>query len=279
MKWLQDNFLGKTLLAVIAVFLLVAVLLAIVWALPVTTEVTATASEDKVVDEAIVAASKLGEMGDYQVINEKPVFNESRLPVTVDIEAEEEPVEDVEIAIKDAPEVKLTGVIITPNSKIVSLRPIQGDGKSVMAKEGEALVGDYVGWQVSSIEARSVVLESRDGQTLELELQVHDVKIAEPPKPLVPDTSTQAEAGQNSEPNGENGQALSRAEQIRQRIAERREELRREQEGQQSQSGARSQSQEGGSQKASEPVDYQSAIRAMMNKKPKKDSSKDNNDG
>ena len=148
-----------------------------------------------------------------------------------------------------------------------------------MAKEGEALIGDYVGWQVSSIQPRSVVLESRDGQTLELELQVHDVKIAEPPKPVVPDDSAQADASQDNELTGEDGRPLSRAEQIRQRIAERREELRQEQEDQQAQSQSPTQSQAASSQQENKPVDYQSAIRAMINKQPEKDSSKDNNDG
>lgn len=279
MKWLQDNFLGKALIAVIAVFLLISVFLAIVWALPVATDVTTTVAEDTVVNEDTVEVSKVGSLGDYQVINEKPVFNESRIPVTVVIE-EDEPIEDIEIAIKDAPEVKLTGVIITPNTRIASLQPIQGDAKSVMAKEGEALIGEYVGWQVASIQPRRVVLESRDGQTLELELQVHDVKIAEPPKPVVADP----DASKNGKATPAGGQALSRAEQIRQRIAERREELRREQEDQQLQNGQaqsqqRNRSQPASSQQENKPVDYQSAIRAMINKQPKNDSSKDKNDG
>lgn len=278
MKWLQDNFLGKALLAVIGVFLLVSVFLAIVWALPVSTELAAVATEDNDVSDAIIVTSSVGELDDYEVINEKPVFNESRLPVLADI-VDDEPIEDIEIAIKDAPEVKLTGVIITPGTRIASLQPVQGGAESVMAKEGEALIGDYVGWQVSSIQPRSVVLESRDGQTLELELQVHDVKIAEPPKPVVPDDSAQADARQDNELTGEDGRPLSRAEQIRQRIAERREELRQEQEDQQAQSQSPTQSQAASSQQENKPVDYQSAIRAMINKQPEKDSSKDNNDG
>jgi hypothetical protein len=273
MKWLQDNFLGMALLVVMGIFLLTSISLVIVWALPVSTEIALEASEDIDLDGPDLMATEIGSQESYTVINDKPVFNQSRLPVMEDI-VDGEGVEDVEIAIKDAPEFKLTGVIIMPGARIASLQPAEGGEKSVMAKEGEALIGDYVGWHVSSVQARKVVLESRDGQTLELELQVHDVKIAEPPKPIVvaestPDTS--AEAGDLA---AEQGEPLTRAEQIRQRIAERREELRREQEGEQSQS----QSQEGSNDQAAKAVDYQSAIRAMMNKKPKEDSSKDNND-
>jgi hypothetical protein len=58
---------------------------------------------------------------------------------------------------------------------------------------------------------------------------------------------------------------LSRAEQIRQRIAERREELRLEQEEQQAQKDT-------GADAAKKPAkssNYQSAIRDLMKKKPK----------
>jgi len=157
------------------------------------------------------------------------------------------------------------------------LKPIEGDLESVMAKEGEALTGEYVGWQVSTVGPRNVVLESRDGQKLELELQVHDVKIEEPPKPE-PAKTAQAENGRE-EAVGEDGQPLSRAEQIRQRIAERREELRREQEEQQNQSQADGRTQGDGGAKANKTPDYQSTIRAMIRNKPKDTSSNDNEDG
>jgi hypothetical protein len=95
-----------------------------------------------------------------------------------------------------------------------------------------------------------------------LDLQVHDVAIKEPPKPVV-----KAEPEPEGQKQGEDGEPLSRAEQIRQRIAERREELRQEQEEQQAGSGGR------------KPSTYQTAIRSMMNKKPKDTTSDDNKDG
>jgi hypothetical protein len=273
MKWLQDNFLGMSLLVLMGIFLLTSISLVIVWALPVSTEIAAESSADIDLNASGIVATEIGSQESYTVINDKPVFNESRLPVLEDIVGDE-PVEDIEIAIKDAPEFKLTGVIITPGTKIASLQPAQGGEGSVMAKEGEALIGDYVGWHVSSVQARKVVLESRDGQTLELELQVHDVKIAEPPKPIVVAESEPATSNVAGDPAAQGGEPLTRAEQIRLRIAERREELRREQEGEQTQN----QSQATSNDQQAKAVDYQSAIRALMNKKPKEDSSKDNND-
>ena len=273
MKWLQDNPLGTALLAAIGVFLLISLSLVIVGALPVSTEIEAVIAEETSETEAVNVVSEAGPLRDYQVINEKPVFNISRLPATEVLDVDGS-ADDESIAIKDAPEVKLTGVIITPGVRIASLKPVQGKQESVMAREGEALTGEYVGWQVSSVQPRNVVLESRDGQKLELELQVHDIKIEEPPKPKPAAKTAQAENEQRGEEVSEDGEPLSRAEQIRLRIAERREELRREQEEQQ----AQQELDEDSDAQSSKPQDYQSAIRAMINRKPKDNSNDDDND-
>ena len=201
---------------------------------------------------------EIGTLAKYQVINEKPVFNESRTP---QLGAADDGVleEDGAIEIKGAPEVKLTGVVIAPGKKVASLTPINGESESVMAQEGQSLSGEYVGWQVSSIHPRTVVLESRDGQKLELELQIHDATIQEPPKPAAPAKPVQTSLAGDVQLDNDEGEPMSRAEQIRQRIAERREELRLEQEEQQGQDGEKA------SAKPKTP-DYQSAIRDLMNK-------------
>jgi len=225
MKWLQDNPLGMVLAGLSGVFVLLAAVMAVLWTLPVSVDTTEVNTEEDTGGNAVLVAHTAGDLSEFQVINEKPVFNQSRLPV-IDVLDDGE-VDDATVAVKDAPDVKLTGVIITPSVRIASLTPADENLKSVMAHEGQPLTGDYVGWQVSSVSPRNVVLESRDGQKLELDLQVHDATIKEPPKPE-PTAKTEPPGGQ-----GEDGEPLSRAEQIRQRIAERREELRREQEDQQ----------------------------------------------
>jgi len=271
MKWLQDNPLGMALAAISGVLILFALVMAIIWNLPVSVDTAETAAQETTAGGTVLAAHQVAEMSALQVINEKPVFNESRLPVVEEV-VDGEGELDLTVAIKDAPDVRLTGVIITPSLKIASLTPADGKLESVMAHEGEALKGEFAGWQVSSVSPRTVVLESRDGQTLELELQVHDVKIKEPPKPVA---AAEPAAAGGEQPAGEDGQPLSRAEQIRQRIAERREELRREQEEQQAQREANVKAVEGNK---SVPQNYQNAIRAMMNKSKDK-SSDDKKDG
>jgi general secretion pathway protein N len=263
MKWLQGNPVGMALAALSGLFLLLSLGMAIVWTLPVAVDVADTGSDITSSDDSILAAGQIGALGDYQVINERPVFNESRLPVIEEDDAVlDEVVDDPSIAVKDAPDVRLTGVIITPGMKIASLTPADGDLESVMAHEGESLIGEYVGWKVSAVNPRNVVLESRDGRRLELELLVHDVKIKEPPKPVPAEKTAKNESGKSAAGMDEDDEPLSRAEQIRQRIAERREELRREQEEQ-------GNGEAGQPRPANGRSAYQNAIRTQMRPKSK----------
>jgi len=255
MKWLQDNPLGMALAGISGGFVLLAAVLAIVWTLPVAIETAGTAPQEKAGTGVVLTAHQVGSLSEFQVINEKPLFNASRLPVVIEAE-DEEAVADVLVAVKDAPEVRLTGIIITPSMKIASLQPIKGKKENIMAHEGESLTGEYLGWHVSLVEPRSVVLESRDGASLKLGLEIHDTRIKEPPRPEPSEKTTQT----SDKALSEDGQPLSRAEQIRQRIAERREDLRREQQEQQAQSEAGS----GSTAKAAKTNNYRNAIRSMM---------------
>jgi len=272
MKWLQDNPLGMALAAISGVLALFALGITIIWTLPVSVETIEADVQEPGTDDSILVARQVADISDFQVINQRPVFNMSRQPVVTDSELEGDSL-DLTVQIKDAPDVRLTGVIITPDMKIASLTPTDGKLEPVMAHEGQPLTGEFVGWQVSSVSPREVVLESRDGQTLNLELQVHDAKIKEPPKPVAPAVP---ETDQDKEMAAEDGAPLSRAEQIRQRIAERREELRLEQEDQQALEEARD---AGGDKPAgAKPPDYQSAIRSMMRNNSKDQSSDDKKD-
>jgi hypothetical protein len=276
MKWLQDNPLGMILAAVSGVFVLLALGMAIVGSLPVSVEAAGADTQATPESTIALAARQIGTLGDYQVVNEKPVFNESRQPVIGDvIEDDSEGVDEFEV--KDAPDVKLTGVVITPSMKIASLTPANGDIETVRAHEGESLTGEFVGWQVAAVNPRTVILESRDGQSLELDLQVHDSKIQEPVAPVAatPSKAAIAAASQNTAATDEDGEPLSRAEQIRQRIAERRAELRQEQESQQPQNDTFP----GSGGKSTKTKNYQSAIRDMMKNKRKDQGTNDNKDG
>jgi hypothetical protein len=121
--------------------------------------------------------------------------------------------------------------------------------ESLVAFEGMPLEGNFGSWQVSRIEARGVTLSSGSGEEMQLKLEVHSVAIAEPPKPKPvaegkkPGKEAQARRGED--------QPLSRAEEIRQRIAERREELRAAAEA----------------EEENEQMTYSQAIQSMMGQK------------
>ena len=279
MKWLQDNPLGMILAAISGVFVLLALGMAIVGSLPVSVETAGAETEITSDNKTNMTARQIGTLADYQIVNEKPVFNDTRNPEIDDEESTDEELTG-EIEVKDAPDVRLTGVVITPGMKIASLTPADGNLETVRAHEGESLTGEFVGWQVTAVNPRTVVLESRDGQSLELDLQVHDAKIQEPVAPVVAPnpaslSNAQALAGKGSEETDEGDEPLSRAEQIRQRIAERRAELRQEQEAQQSQNAA----QAGSADSKSKTKDYQTAIREMMKNKRKDQGGNDKKDG
>ena len=254
-NWLEDNPIGIALASACGGLLVIALLLAVIWALP------ASSSSMGPEDENTMSGLQLPELAvseaidKYAVITERPVFNNTRLPVIEpDLDdglGEELPEEDL-----DAPDLQLTGIVITPSIRMATLtQKNKGEREplSLVAFEGKPLEGNFGSWQISAIGQREVTLSSGGGEVLQLKLEVHGVAIAQPPKP---------ERG--SEQQGKNGQAqqgedqpLSRAEEIRQRIAERREELRRAAE----------------ENEQVEKPSYQQAIQAMMGRKSQEQSS------
>jgi hypothetical protein len=254
-RWLEDNPFGKVLASVCLGLLVVSLLLAVIWALPASSQSVGSDGENSVpkLDLPELAASET--IDKYVVITERPVFNNTRLPsIELDLDdglGEELLEEDV-----DAPDVQLTGVIITPSIRMATLRPKQGKAGqqlSLVAFEGRPLEGNYGSWQVSRIDHREVTLSSGNGEEVQLKLEVHGVAIAAPPKPD-PGTSASGDKKAASARNQlDEDQPLSRAEEIRQRIAERREELRRASEDNEQADEA-------------EKMSYQQAIQAMMGK-------------
>jgi hypothetical protein len=242
-KWFEGNPVAIALSAAIVVLVLTSLIIGLVWSFPPRASVPAGGGE------SAIAALDIPELADsepletYVVITERPVFNESRQPVIEEEETEdeEELVEEVE-----APDVQLSGIIITPTIRMATLRSAELN-ESLVAFEGQPLEGNFGSWQVSRIGAREVTLSSAAGESLDLKLEVHNARIATPPKPAEPDKVSEDEPADQV---SENGEPLSRAEEIRQRIAQRREELRRAAEEK---------------EQSDEPeVDYRNAIQSMV---------------
>jgi hypothetical protein len=268
-SYLEDNPIGKVLLAICGGLILVSMLLVVIWMLSPSDSLSDSEDENR------LAGLELPELGvsepleEYAVITERPVFNESRLPVLELDEGDAD--EELESEDMEAPEIELAGVIITPTLRMATLRA-KDIPNSLVAFEGRPLEGNFGSWQVSRIEAREVTLTSGDGEEMQLQLQIHDVKIAEPPKPEVPDREDEQQRERAlAVADGDGDQPLSRAEEIRQRIAERREELRRAAEA----------DEQNNSQKTSpqavekEQRSYQQAIQSMIGRKRQGESEDD----
>jgi hypothetical protein len=197
----------------------------------------------------------------YAVVTERPVFNESRQPELELGLAEEGGEEGAEEEV-DAPEVELAGVIITPSLRMVTLREKEA-GQSLVAFEGQPLEGNYGSWHVSRIAPREITLASGAGEELQLKLEVHDAKIAPPPEPKKKEPAAEKKTADAAE-TGDRADAepLTRAEEIRQRIQERREELRR----------AAEEEAESGQEQA---ADYRNAIQSMISGRKEKAKNED----
>ncbi|MDX1460101.1 MAG: hypothetical protein R3348_03510 [Xanthomonadales bacterium] len=264
MKLLQNNPLGVVLASVCGILVVVGLALAMVWSRPASSGAQGDNAKLPDLDVAGQPAFDIESFSHYKLVTERPLFAESRRPDVIledmaDAEGLGEPGE-----VADAPDVSLTGVVITGEMRIATMRPNRG-GDTLIAIEGEPLGEDYPGWAVTDVKPRRVNMASLDGDSVELELAVNTRTIAEPPKPEPkPEAETAAEAG-SGEAAGEDA-PLSRAEEIRQRIAQRREELRRQAEENEQDSAERMRSQ------------YQDAIRNMVNRR-NDDDDKNEEDG
>jgi len=263
-RWFEANPLGVTFASVCAGLLLISLLLAVFWSLPPSVPDAVSDGDEAALVMNVPELDDSEPLEAYSVITERPVFNASRLPV-IDEDPSEGESEELLAEEVDAPEIELSGVVITPSIRMVTLRS-KDRSESLVAFEGQPLEGNYGSWHVSDIEPREITLSSDSGEELQLKLQVHDVTIEQPPKleddeDEDDDDEESAEAGEPAVA-GDSDQPLSRAEEIRQRIAQRREELRRAAE-----------EKEQGEEK--EP-DYSTAIQSMISGSKRKQEQDEN---
>ena len=257
-RWLDNNPVGQLLAAAAGGLVVVLLLLGVIWSLPPAADQPEIASDERDFQVDVPHLPDSPPIENFAVVTDRPVFNESRQPeLEVDAEGEGEGENPDELAEQevDAPELELAGVIITPSLRMVTLRQ-KKVRESLVAFEGQPLQGDFGTWHVSRIAPREITLAAGDGREVQLQLQIHDAKIKPPPKPKPAEVAAEQPAQEAADAAGAE-QPMTRAEEIRQRIAERREELRRAAEAEKS-----------GEKKGS---DYQTAIQAMIGtgRKPK----------
>lgn len=252
-RLLQDNPVGLALAGVGAVLLLFTLVFTVWSFLPLADSEIAEADMDANTLVQIPELATSQPLENYSVIVQRPLFNETRLPI---IDTGDESDEPVEVVVGDETEleVELSGVVITPTLRMATLKRTDGL-KSLVAIEGKYLEGEFGSWQLSRVDSREVTLISDAGKELQLELQVHDERIEPPELPVEPESDATASAeAASAEPDA--AAPMSRADEIRQRIAERREELRQQAEAEDSAGESNAQ------------PSYEEAIRAMINRRP-----------
>lgn len=195
----------------------------------------------------------------FNVITQRPLFNESRQPLPDEPVDSGGPPSGPDPDAKP-PDVELAGVIITPSLRMVTLKR-KDNAPSLVAFEGRPIEADFGGWQVSRIMPRGATLTSPGGQELQLELKVNDAKIQPPAQPVKKQPAAAENAKAAAAKNGAS-EPLSRADEIRQRIAERREELKR-------QAGQTNQP-----ETAPPRPSYQQAIQSLIRRKSQQNSDK-----
>lgn len=261
----EKNPVAQVLAGLCGVLMLTGLAINFAWRGPVSSELNEA-------DEGVAGlpalppqVEELGPKSEYDVVNNRPLFSENRRPVVIDLElADEAPEELLEQEVAEPPKVRLTGVVITPTDRVVTLTPEDGS-KAVVIREGMPLDGEFVGWSVDTVDARQVSLVSARGEKVSVELAVYDSMIKAPVMPDPPPSAPAAQAGETPA----DGAAPSRADEIRERIRQRREELRAEAE----QEADDQQVEQEGNKDA-----YRDAIRSMMNRQAQEEEETDDSE-
>ncbi len=258
----ENNPAAKALAGFCGLLVLIGLAINLAWRGPVSSALNEADEGLAVLPALPPRVEELGPKSEYDEVNNRPLFSENRRPVVIDVEVADEVPEDLlEQEVAEPPRFRLTGVVITPTDRLVTLTPEEG-GEAVVIREGMPLDGEFVGWSVDTVDARQVSLVSTRGETVNVELAVYDSMIKAPVRPEPPPSAVAAQAGEDVA----SGAAPSRADEIRERIRERREELRAEAE------------QEADDQEVVQEENkdaYRDAIRAMINRKPKEEQTDD----
>lgn len=271
MNWLEKNPVGAALLGAGGLLVVVGLGLTLLWRGPAGAGDVALDGDGAMALPDTPTYEALKPLGEYEIVNNRPVFNTTRRPI-IEIEA---PDEETEVAMEpevvaDPPRVRLTGVVITPTQRVVTLTPEAG-GDALVVREGMDLDGEYVGWSVQEIQPRAVSLQSTRGQQMSFELMVHDAVIDRPPepepaRPAEPEETDEQFAAADDVPQ----ETRSRADEIRERIRERREQLRAEAE--QAEAAGEDSQQE-------RAMSYQEAIQSMIRRSDNSENNDSNDNG
>jgi len=113
---------------------------------------------------------RLGPLPQYAMVGERPLFSEDRRPKPFFLSGEE--------AAAPAFDLVLSSVLITPRLELAIVQPAQG-GEGLRVKLGESPAG-FPGWRLTELAPRRAVFDGPEGRR-ELELRVFDGAGGQPP--------------------------------------------------------------------------------------------------
>ncbi len=216
---LEKNLLTTVLIGASGVFALVGLIYVGVYFL---TDVRFIGpAPDEALELNLVEAPETGldDLAAYSAIIERPVFFPDRQLPVAEVAQSEDSSEDAEAEPEVDPidplKAVVAGIIIAPDYRAALVND-QVAGKVEILQEGMSLKGDQAPWRLTEIDPERVRFVSSDGQETDLALKVHTDGLAMGP-------SGRSDGGDEGETADD---PQSRADLIRQRVAERRAELR-----------------------------------------------------
>lgn len=163
------------------------------------------------------------EIAQLQPALDRPLFNSTRRPFADEEVSDQLDNGPVTAEIK-APEIRLSGVILTAKHKIAMLVN-KKNKQNFRVMEGEVLPEEFSDWTLKTVSERSLELvHANSDDTVMIELEVFGAIAAAVPPPEVKSGPEEKQATEQT-PQAEN---TSEAEEIRRKIAERRARLRAE---------------------------------------------------
>ncbi|MDR9390302.1 MAG: hypothetical protein RI549_08120 [Wenzhouxiangella sp.] len=180
---------------------------------------------DQALELSLVEAPDTGldELGAYSAIVERPVFFPDRQLPVMEVEVAQDESSDEapepEIDPIDPLQAVVAGIIIAPDYRVALVNDQVADDVVIM-REGMSFEGDQAPWQLAEIGPERVRFVSSDGQETDLALKVYTEGLA------MGSSNRRADGGDGGDDGETADDPQSRADLIRQRVAERRAELR-----------------------------------------------------
>ncbi len=230
---MKTNLLVNVLIAVIGLLLIVAALQFVGWGRGIE-DIQAEEFNENQIEQLVTAKDDLAapdikpEIIDR--ITQTPLFREDRQPYVPPLVVENNPEDNQDVIEVKPLKAQVTSIIITNNNRYVMIQD-QLTNERLTLKEGMPLDGEQGMWVVQNIDKRKVTFAAEGQEPVELELEVFSGALNKGARNQSQNNRQQATQEIKQADNNENKLTpeqlrQKKAEEIRQKIAERRAEMR-----------------------------------------------------